>query len=268
MHQFEPLLVDALTALVSKAGRAILAIQRDALAIREKADRSPVTAADEAAHAVILDGLARLLPGIPVVSEESAGPPPAIDATAGFLLVDPLDGTREFIAGRNEYTVNVALIETGRPVFGLVFAPALGLLYRGSEGAFAERLVLPAGEPPKAAQEKMPIRVRPRPADGPVATVSRLHRDPATESFLARLPVAARITCGSSLKFGLLAEGAADVYPRLASIHEWDIAAGHAVLVAAGGTVTRPDGTALTYGDAQTGFVVPGFVARGQAAPE
>jgi 3'(2'), 5'-bisphosphate nucleotidase len=145
---------------------------------------------------------------------------------------------------------------------GFVFLPARALLYRGRVGQFAERLSLAAGMPAEAARDAAPIRVRPAPSRL-IAAVSRSHLDPATEAFLDRLPVAERVASGSSLKFGLLAEGAADVYPRLAPTHEWDIAAGHAVLAAAGGTVVRPDGAALTYGHADTGFLVPAFVAWG-----
>jgi 3'(2'), 5'-bisphosphate nucleotidase len=258
MQGSDPSLVAALTGLCSDAGRAILDLARDALNVREKADLSPLTAADEAAQSMILNGLARLLPGLPVVSEESAAP--QIAHGASFLLVDPLDGTREFIAGREEYTVNLALIEAGHPVLGFVFLPAHGRLYRGRIGQFAERLRLPAGAPADAAEEISPLRPRAAPSRL-TAVVSRLHLDPDTESLLASLPLGERIVSGSSLKFGLLAEGLADVYPRLAPTHEWDIAAGHAVLAAAGGRVIRPDGAALTYGRAGRGFRVPGFVA-------
>jgi 3'(2'), 5'-bisphosphate nucleotidase len=262
MHPIDRSLVTALTGLVSQAGRAILDIASDALVVREKADFSPVTAADEAAQTVILDGLAKLLPGLPVVSEELSGPQPAIGPGASFLLVDPLDGTREFIAHRDEYTVNLALIEAGSPTLGFVLLPARSLLYRGCVGQFAERLHLAPGESPEAAREIARIRTRPAPSRL-IATVSRSHLDPATRDFLDRLPVAEQVARGSSFKFGLLAEGAADVYPRLAPTHEWDIAAGHAVLAAAGGKVVRPDGAAINYGQSDSGFLVPAFVAWG-----
>jgi 3'(2'), 5'-bisphosphate nucleotidase len=256
-------LVNALTTLVSRAGRAILDVAEAGFSVRDKADGSPVTAADLAAQDVILDGLARLLPGLPVVSEERAGAHPAIDPHASFVLVDPLDGTREFVAGRDEFTVNLALIEGGAPRLGFVFLPARAVLYRGEAGGFAERLRLAAGEPFEAEQETTPIRARTAPASGLIAVVSRSHLDPASEAFLSRLAIAGRVASGSSLKFGLLAEGCADVYPRLAPTHEWDIAAGHAVLAAAGGAVVRPDGAPMTYGHAEMGFIVPGFVAWG-----
>jgi 3'(2'), 5'-bisphosphate nucleotidase len=258
----DPPLVEAITIVVSRAGRAILDVAQKPLAVRRKEDQSPVTAADEAAQAVILNGLAQLMPGVPVVSEESPSRPSAKALATLFALVDPLDGTREFIAGRDEYTVNLALIENGEPLLGLVYLPARALLYCGFSDILAERLELAAGDPPDRAQITS-IRARARPAAGFIAAVSRSHRDKATEAFLDKLPVAAELASGSSLKFGLLAEGNADVYPRLAPTHEWDIAAGHAVLAAAGGTVLRPDGTPLTYGHADAGFLVPGFVAWG-----
>jgi 3'(2'), 5'-bisphosphate nucleotidase len=263
--QFDRLL-DELTTLVSQAGAAILTTRREGLAPRAKADHSPVTAADEAAEAVILAGLARLLPGVPVVSEEAAGNAPPARLDSDFMLVDPLDGTRELVAGRDEFTVNVAIVTAGRPVLGIVAAPALGLLWRGTENSGAERLRLSAGAPAASARERSAIRTRPWPAGGLIAAVSRSHLDPETDAFLARLPVAERISCGSAIKFGRLAEGAADVYPRLSTTCEWDVAAGHALLAAAGGTVTRPDGRPLRYGQSIDRFRVPAFVAWGDPA--
>lgn len=260
MRPIDPILIAALTSLVSRAGRAILAIATERLSVRQKADASPVTAADEAAQAVILDGLAAIAPGVPVVSEELPESPPI--GAGAFYLLDPLDGTKEFIAGRDEYTVNLALIEAGQPALGFVFLPGRGVLYRGGVGQPAERLHLVPGEPAGAAREVAAIRTRPAPPEL-VATVSRSHLDAATTAFLAGLPVANRLCSGSSLKFTLIAEGKADLYPRLAPTHEWDIAAGHAVLAAAGGTVVRPDGAALAYGRADEGFRVPAFVAWG-----
>ncbi|NVO16138.1 MAG: 3'(2'),5'-bisphosphate nucleotidase CysQ [Rhodoplanes sp.] len=258
MPSTDDALAAALTDLVSQAGRAILEVTRSALAVRTKADCSPVTAADGAAQDVILAGLARLLPGVPVVSEESIDNAGRDLGGATFVLVDPLDGTRELVAGSDEYTVNVAIVDLGVPIVGLVFLPARGLLYRGRAGRGAERMSLPAGAAAGAVEA---IRTRGQPAEGLVATVSRSHLDAASERFLDTRRVARRIACGSAVKFGLLAEGTADVYPRLAPTHEWDVAAGHAVLRAAGGDVVRPDGGPLRYGDGGTGFLVPGFVA-------
>ena len=250
-----------LTGIVSRAAAAILAIAPDRLDLRHKADLSPVTLADEAAEAVILRGLAQVAPGVPVVSEEACGegrsPPPG----ASFILVDPLDGTREFVAGRGEYTVNLAVIADGVPVIGLIAAPAQGMIWRGVCGRGAERLRLEPGAEPGDAREIVAIHPRPSPAAGLVAAVSRSHFDPRSAALLASLPITGQIVCGSSVKFCRIAEGAADLYPRLARTCEWDIAAGHAILAAAGGCVTDPDGAALVYGRGGHGFHVPGFIA-------
>src|SRR5262245_20247095 len=250
-------LLDDLTQLAARAAAAIMAVTPAALDLRLKPDQSPVTAADEAGEAVILEGLARLLPGVPVVSEEAAIRPSALPSC--FALVDALDGTREFIAGRPEFTVNIALIADGRPVLGVVGAPALGQMWRGTVGHGAERLVLADGD----ARQPTAIHTRKAPAEGLVAAVSRSHRDARTESLLGRLPVAERTALGSSAKFCLVAEGTADLYARLAPTSEWDIAAGHAVVVAAGGTVTCPDGSPIQYGAARHDFRVPAFMAWG-----
>lgn len=254
-------LADGLTALVSQAARAILAVGRGDLAVRHKADQSPVTAADEAANAVLLAGLAQLLPDMPVVSEESVGQAPEPGAT--YVVVDPLDGTKEFVAGLDEFVVNLALIRNRSPVAGFVAVPTAGLVYRGIVGSGAECLRLAPGDGPADATARMPIRTRSRPPADLVAVVSRSHLDPDTRGFLERLPIGERVACGSALKFCWIAEGKADVYPRLAPTCEWDIAAGHALVVSAGGSVLRPDGTPLFYGDRADAFRVPGFVAWG-----
>jgi 3'(2'), 5'-bisphosphate nucleotidase len=256
----EARLLDDLTLLASRAAAAILAVPADALARRDKPDGSPITAADEAAEAVIQAGLKELVPGIPVISEETEG---AATAALGsrFVLADPLDGTREFLAGRDEFTVNIAIVENGVPRLGVIAAPARGVVWRGIVGRGAERLILAPGEPARAARERRPIRSRPRPAAGVVALTSRSHFDAATEAWLRRLNPVQQIRCGSSLKFALIAEGIADVYPRFSPISEWDIAAGHAVLLAAGGAVRSPAGTPLRYG--QPDRRIPAFVASG-----
>ena len=256
-------LLDELTAIVARAAAAILAIAPAALTPRMKADHSPVTAADQAAEAVILESLARLLPGVPVVSEEAAARGEACAAAATLALVDPLDGTREIIEGRSEYTVNLAIVADGVPVLGLVAAPALGFLWRGVVGRGAERLRLVGQGPSRQAVDSTPIHTRRAPSHGLVAAVSRSHFDAKTASFVDRLPIAERIVCGSALKFCRIAEGAADVYPRLSPTCEWDVAAGHAVIAAAGGMVTTPDGGPILYG--REGFRIPGFIAWGDA---
>jgi 3'(2'), 5'-bisphosphate nucleotidase len=250
-------LVGKLTELVAQASAAILAVAPHALATRIKPDHTPLTAADEAADAIICEGLGRLLPGIAVVSEER--PAGAQAPGESIAIVDPLDGTKEFIAGLGEYTVNIALVTDGRPIAGFIAAPALGLVFRGVERHGAERLALVGSAGPVA------IRCRRNPAGRLVAAVSRSHPDAATSAFLDRLAVAERIACGSALKFCKIAEGIADLYPRLSPTSEWDTAAGHAIVAAAGGLVTTPSGQSLRYGGWQHGFRVPGFVAWGDS---
>jgi 3'(2'), 5'-bisphosphate nucleotidase len=256
-------LLDELTTIVSAAGAAILAARAGSLDARTKADHSPVTAADHAAEAVILAGLARVLPGVSVVSEEAASSTVPVSLPGTFVLVDPLDGTRELVAGRDEFTVNVAIVSGGRPVLGLVSTPAQGLLWRGIEGHGAERLLLPAGAPATAARERATIRTRPCPPSSLIVAVSRSHLDPATAALLAKLPGAEPRSCGSAVKFCQLAEGSADLYPRLSPTCEWDVAAGHAVLTAAGGIITKPDGSTLGYGRISDNFRIPAFMAWG-----
>jgi 3'(2'), 5'-bisphosphate nucleotidase len=198
---------------------------------------------------------------VPILSEERVALEKAAAAGAHYFLVDPLDGTREFVAGLNEYTVNIALIAAGAPALGVIVAPALGTIWRGIIGRSAERLEFSA----RQVSAPVPIKTRPRPTSSEVVVaVSRSHLDTRTERYLARLPHVRRVTCGSSVKFCRLAEGSADLYPRLAPTRDWDIAAGHAILVAAGGTVVDPDGAALVYGSAD--LRVPAFIALGDPA--
>jgi 3'(2'), 5'-bisphosphate nucleotidase len=253
-------LIDELTAIVARASAAILAIAQGSVVAETKDDGSPVTTADKASELVILRELAALLPNVPVVSEESVdGGPPAPGRC--FVLVDPLDGTREYLAGRNEYTVNVAIVRDGTPIVGVVSAPAQGILWRGVVGQGAQRLRLHDGK----AGAAQTIATRPWPRK-PVAAVSRSHLDPDTQAFLAKLGQVESNAAGSSVKFCRIAEGVVDVYPRLATTCEWDIAAGHAVLAAAGGIVTKPDGSALAYGNVKGNFRVPSFIAWGDPA--
>jgi 3'(2'), 5'-bisphosphate nucleotidase len=257
-------LLDGLTLIASKAAAAILAIPRPDLNRQEKPDTSPVTAADHASEALILDGLKRLMPDVPIVSEEMTGNRAVEGLGSRFLLVDPLDGTREFLAGTDEYAVCIALIEGGSPVLGVLAAPARGLIWRGAVGQGAERLTLAPGAAPAAARERIAIHTRARPASGAGVLVSRSHLDAATAAYVERLNRPRKMSCGSAVKFGLLAEGSADLYPRFGPTSEWDIAAGHAVLAAAGGAVTRTDGTPMKYG--QPPFLVSGFIATADPA--
>jgi 3'(2'), 5'-bisphosphate nucleotidase len=259
-------LLDELTSIVSRAAAAILAARKGALDAHLKPDQSPVTAADVAAEGVILEGLRALVPGLPIVSEEAQGRTPSARLADSFAVVDPLDGTRELIAGRDEFTINLAIVTGGRPRVGIVAAPALGLIWRGRDGGGAERLRLAPGAPASAAQERTAIHTRACPATGLVAVVSRSHLDARTTAFLSRLPQVERIPKGSAMKFCLIAEGSADLYPRFGPTSEWDVAAGHAVLAAAGGTVVTPEGGDLPYGRVHERFLVGGFIAWGDPA--
>jgi 3'(2'), 5'-bisphosphate nucleotidase len=252
--------LDGLTLIASRAAAAILAVPRPALNKRDKSDTSPLTAADEASEAVILDGLGRLLPGVPVISEETSAGRSVVPSAGRCLVVDPLDGTREFLAGLDEYVVNIALIEDGAPAVGVVAAPARGLIWRGRAGNGAERLMLAPGTAPAAAM-RVPIHTRACPTSGARVLVSRSHLDPATDAYVDRLTQPERVACGSALKFCLLAEGVADIYPRFGPTSEWDVAAGHAVLLAAGGNVYHPGGPMLRYGTAN--HLISGFIAVG-----
>ena len=253
--------MDPLTDVVVKAGAAILAVNRRAMKVHGKDDGSPVTEADLAADRIIADGLAQIAPGVPSLSEErvQAAKPPF---RGSFFLVDPLDGTKEFVAGRAEYTVNVALVTEGTPLLGIIGAPAFGWLWRGLVGRGAERVRLSEAGGLGAPE---PIRTRRAPGLGEpwVAAVSRSHGDARTEAFIDARPGAVRTQLGSSVKFGRLAEGAADIYPRLGPTSEWDVAAGCAIVTAAGGKITDADGRALRFGERSDGFIVPAFIAWG-----
>jgi 3'(2'), 5'-bisphosphate nucleotidase len=254
-------LMEPLTELAVRAGAAILAVNRNVMTVDGKSDGSPVTEADLAADHVIGEGLARLFPGIPSLSEERlhlATPPYA----GSLFLIDPLDGTKEFVAGRQEFTVNIALIVNGTPLLGIVGAPALGLIWRGLVGRGAERVEV---GPDMALTKVTAIRTRAMPGAGVpwAAAVSRSHGDPRSEALIASRPGAIRREVGSALKFCHVAEGLADIYPRLSPTCEWDVAAGHAVVVAAGGKVTDGHGKALHFGGNRDDFIVPEFIAYG-----
>jgi len=247
-------LLPEIVALADRAGAVILEHYHGDVAVRAKADASPVTAADEAAEAVILARLAELTPEIPVVAEETvaSGRVPELDE-GPFWLVDPLDGTKEFLSRNGEFTVNIALIEGRLPILGVVQAPARARAWWGARGRGASAR--------DAGGNARTIAVRKAPAGGIVAIASRSHRDAETQAFLDQAGVAECISAGSSLKFCLVAEGKADLYPRFGRTMEWDVAAGHAVLAAAGGRVTTRDGAPFLY--RKPGFGNPPFIARG-----
>jgi 3'(2'), 5'-bisphosphate nucleotidase len=253
-------LMAPLTDLVVQAGAAIMAVNRHVMKVDGKADGSPVTEADHAADRIIGEGLARLLPAIPAVSEERECP--AGSPFAGsFFLIDPLDGTKEYVAGRNEFTINLALVTNGTPLLGIIGAPALGLIWRGVVGRGAERLTIRGS----SAEAATAIRTRrlPPPGKAWIAAVSRSHGDVRTEAFIDARPGATRAELGSAVKFGRVAEGAVDIYPRLAPTSEWDIAAGHAIVTAAGGKVADSRGHPVKFGKGAKDFIVPEFIAWG-----
>jgi 3'(2'), 5'-bisphosphate nucleotidase len=250
--QNNPMLALAV-ALATRAGEAILAVRAAGFETFTKADQSPVTAADRAAEAIIVAGLRAAYPDIPVVAEEEAAEGAAIAAAEVFWLVDPLDGTREFTAGNDDFTVNNGLIRNGRPVLGVVGAPALNEMFFGVAGAGAWK---------RSAAGERQIRVRMPPQDGLTVMASRSHGSaPALEAFLSGQKISSVLHIGSSLKFCRVAEGQVDLYPRLGRTMEWDTAAAQAVAEAAGGRVTCLDGLPLRYG--KPGFENPHFVCVG-----
>ncbi|MEM1384318.1 MAG: 3'(2'),5'-bisphosphate nucleotidase CysQ [Pseudomonadota bacterium] len=246
--------------LAVEAGRAIMAVYRaEDMGAQQKADASPVTEADLAADRLISAGLRAAFPDTPVVTEEEAATHSYL-GTGQFFLVDPLDGTKEFIQRRGEFTVNIALVEDGMPIMGVVLAPAIGRVFasRAGGGAVQARLG-DDGAPVKGTEA--PIQVSTPDNAALVVVASKSHRDQATDDYIAKFNVADFTSAGSSLKFCLLAAGEADFYPRLGRTMEWDTAAGHAVLRAAGGEVLRfDDHSPLLYG--KQGYENPFFIAR------
>ncbi|MGN4935691.1 3'(2'),5'-bisphosphate nucleotidase CysQ [Aeromonas rivipollensis] len=242
-----------LEPIARAAGDAILAIYRQPFAVEYKQDESPLTAADQGAHEVIVQALARLTPDIPVLSEESDAE--TMQARLGwsrYWLVDPLDGTKEFVSRNGEFTVNIALIEESRPVWGLVYAPVLDRLWYGGKGVGAWRV---------ADGKREAIQTLPHQEGAPWRVVgSRNHLSQETLDYLAPFGEIELVSMGSSLKFCIIAEGGAELYPRLAPTCEWDTAAAQAVLEGAGGSVTQLDGTALAYN--KPNILNPWFVAR------
>lgn len=248
-------LLDALEAPVREAGRLIEAVRLAGCATQTKADASPVTEADQRAEALLTQALARIDPGALVIGEEACAARGVPDAQARFWLLDPLDGTKSFIDGGEDYSVNVGLIIAGAPVLGLLLAPRSGVLWAGAAGLGAWRADA------TGARTAIAARAMPQP---PVAVTSRSHLDAKTRAYVAAIPGCAMLPSGSSLKFCLLAEGAADIYPRFGPTSEWDTAAGHAILLAAGGAVLVAGGAPLRYGKPQCRNA--GFLALGDPA--
>ncbi len=256
-------LVQLLIPTVQRAGAAILDIYRQGPNVSYKMDRSPVTDADHAAEDIILESLSHLMPNVPVIAEEqaSAGNIPACGGI--FFLVDPLDGTKEFLKANGEFTINIALILEKRPVFGLAYAPDKSDCYLTLEAGKAVRCKIdPAHSPSSTERLDFELLTGEASLGRPLtAIVSRSHLRPGTQDFLDKLGDPRKILMGSSLKFGVLARGEADVYPRFGPTCEWDTAAGHAILDATGGCVLTPSGEPLVYGKSDLGFHNPPFIA-------
>lgn len=248
-------LVDAARRAAREASEAILEIYAAPFEVRRKEDASPVTEADERAERLIIAALARAAPQIPVIAEELAAAQGLPDAPPLFWLVDPLDGTKEFVAKNGEFSINIGLIEGTRPVMGVIHVPVTNVTYAGAGPGTATRQ--------EGDAAPVPIAARRAPASGPVVVHSRSHANSKKlDAYLAAYPNAQRRISGSAVKFCLIAEGAADLYPRFGPTMEWDTAAGHAILEAAGGSVTTLDGAPLRY--AKEDYLNPDFIARGK----
>ena len=259
----QPGLEATLVAAALAGGRAVLAVYRSDFTVARKADDTPVCAADNESEAAVLAALADSFPDVPVVAEEAAAAGRAGEPSRRFFLVDPLDGTKEFIGRNGEFTVNIALVEDGVPVAGVVLAPALGKMFVAVGGrAWLARTDADC----QTVSFERQLKVRDAPAE-PVAVASRSHGNEATEAMLERAAIKDRRSVGSSLKFCLVAEAQADIYPRLGTTMEWDTAAGDAVLRSAGGRVVDLDGAPLAYGKAGAPgvrpFQNPHFLAAG-----
>lgn len=259
-------LAEGLVGVALDVGALQLAHRRDGVRAERKADESPVTIADRESEALILSALAQLAPGVPVIAEEAvtAGCIPALEEV--FFLVDPLDGTKGYVRGGDEFTVNIALVERQRPVFGLVYAPALSDFYVTLAESIAVAATVAPGSPARTLDGIGIKQIRTRAPDPNAlsALTSQSHLNTATRAFLDGYNVVERKAVSSSLKFGLLARGLWDLYARVGPTSEWDTAAGHAVVSAAGGTVTNINGAPLTYGRASANFINPDFVAWGR----
>lgn len=260
-------LADALLPHVLKAGRVIMAHYGKGGAVTTKSGGSPVTAADHEAEAVLLAALASAAPGVPVIAEEMMEGQSAAATGAEFFLVDPLDGTKEFINGRDEFTVNIGLVRERVPSFGVIYAPALSLLYvtAASDTALVATVAPDAAVTRLADLETRRLHTRPVAEGAPlIISASRSHGSAALDAWLKHVNVGGLVNIGSSLKFCQVAEGKADIYPRFGPTKEWDTAAGHAILLAAGGVVTKTDGTPFLYGKHEADFLNPSFIAAAQ----
>jgi 3'(2'), 5'-bisphosphate nucleotidase len=252
----------SIVAMAQRAGAAIMDIYRSAPQVRYKPDNSPVTDADQASETIIIEALSKLMPDVPVIAEERTAAGFVPEESRSFFLVDPLDGTKEFLKDNGEFTVNVALIEEDKAVFGLIFAPDKADCYVTLSRGHAFRCkLIPAHKPQLTGLSLTPLHGEAAPDRSFTAIVSRSHPRPEALAFLDELGHPERTVLGSSLKFGVLARGEADVYPRFGPTSEWDTAAGQAILEAAGGCVVTREGRPLRYGKRDQGFINPAFIA-------
>ena len=256
-------LVEALVAASIAAGEVILRVRAGGLSVEKKADHSPVTEADRAAEAIITERLTKIAPGTAVIAEEAVYEGRIPEVGNAFFLVDPLDGTREFVKGGNDFTVNIGLVRDGMPAVGVIYVPATGKLYGGAVGTGAWRADVVNG----VVGGKRSMHVRPA-LQGPIDVVaSKSHRTKETDAFIARFDVGRLVSAGSSVKFCVIAAGEADLYPRMGTTMQWDTAAGEAILRAAGGKVVTIEGKPLAYGPSGASgaeaFRNPWFVAVG-----
>ena len=261
-------LASALLPAVISAGRVEMAYYESGVVVERKSDTSPVTAADREAEEILVAAIQKALPGVPVIAEESAAAGHLPETGSLFFLVDPLDGTREFIKKNGDFTINIGLVQDGVPVFGLIYAPAMDQFFvtLGPDEAAESTLAPQSMATSLADLDLKPLAARRPPSDGLVALESRSHRSPETSAFLANLPIASVRSAGSSLKFCLIARGEADLYPRIGPTCEWDTAAGHAILNAAGGKVVQVDGSPFVYGKSAAKYLNPHFTAWGKPA--
>lgn len=258
---------DQLARIALDAGKLVMDVYSTDFDVARKGDSSPVTEADEKAEALILKGLAAAEPDLEVIAEESMSAGHMPEHGVRFALVDPLDGTKEFVNRNGQFTVNIGIIEHGRPVMGVVYAPAINRLFVAEGPDKAWQAEVKPGETVPASDARLPLLIRRCPEEGLTAIASKSHRSPETDAFLEKFRVAEIISAGSSLKFCLLAAGEADLYPRMGRTMEWDTAAGHAVAEAAGGRVLTGDGEPLRYGKRDRGYDNPHFIVYGDVTP-
>ncbi|MGI9426300.1 MAG: 3'(2'),5'-bisphosphate nucleotidase CysQ [Hyphomicrobiaceae bacterium] len=259
-------LAQALLPVTLQAGAVEMKYFRTGVDVATKVDQTPVTIADQEAEALIASALQDIRPDIPIVGEEAASAGALPPSSSTYFLVDPLDGTRDFIAGREEFTVNIALVVAGQPVLGVVYQPPTGRLFMTVASDQALEAIVPVDENISSLDQITASRIATVAADQDNirVAVSRSHRSAKLDAKLDQLNFSQRLKSGSSIKFCLVARGDADVYPRLTSISEWDTAAGHAIVTSAGGAVVGLDGQPLAYANVEGGYRVAPFVVWGE----